>query len=253
MTQDMEQYLSRVRLWMFGMPRKAKNGIVNELRAHIIDSSNAQGGPASIGYIVSQMESPRRTANKYKQIYGYGLPLKILFVVITIFLAIWTVPIWEIVNPSFSTNFVFLLLIVFLFVIGSRAGKKMALVTGIAALLTRFIILGLIAAALGDFAVVQGGGVFVFLMASIFLILVAYIPARTIEKWEDKRAWDIPMQPASQAYPSPYAPQPYPNPRPAPQAMYSPPPNPPANSCPRCGTAIFITTKYCPECGTRVV
>jgi hypothetical protein len=239
MTQAMERYLSGVKLWMFGMPRKAKKGVVGELRAHIIDSANAQGGPAAIGYVVSQMESPRKTAKRYKQIYGYGLPLKILFVVITIFLSIWTVPVWEIVNPAFSTTLVFLLLIIFLFFVGSRAGKRMALTVGISALLTRFIILGLIAAALGENGIIQGGGVFVFLLSSILLILVAYLPARTIEKWEEKRAWDIPAASAPHPYQTPYAPQPYPNPQ--------------ANTCPRCGTAIFGATKYCPECGARVV
>lgn len=234
MTQEMERYLSSVKLWMFGMPRKAKKGIINELRAHIIDTSNAQGGPAMIEPIVAQMESPRRTARMYKQIYGYGLPLKILFVLITIFLSIWTVPIWEIVNPSFSTTLVFLLLIIFLFFVGSKAGKRMALTAGIAALLTRFIILGLIAAALGENGVLQGGGVFVFLLSSILLILVAYLPARTIEKWEERKAWDIPLRSPT----SPYAQQLYPETR--------------ASPCKRCGTAIFETTKYCPECGTRV-
>jgi hypothetical protein len=235
MTQEMERYLSRVRLWMFGMPRRIKKGIIDELRAHIMDASNAQGGPAMIEPIVAQMESPRRTARMYKQIYGYGLTLKLLFVLMTIFLSIWTVPIWEIVNPSFSTTLVFLLLIIFLFFVGSRAGKRMALTAGISALLTRFLILGLIAAALGESGVIQGGGVFLFLLSSILLILVAYLPARTIEKWEDRKAWDIPMR---SPYP-PYAQQPYPDTR--------------ARPCQRCGTAIFETTKYCPECGTRVV
>lgn len=251
MTQAMERYLSGVKLWMFSMPRKAKKGIVSELRAHIIDSANAQGGPAMIEPIVARMESPRKTAKRYKQIYGYGLPFKILFVLITIFLSIWTLPVWEIVNPNFSTTFVFLILIIFLFFVGSRAGKRMALTVGIAALLTRFIILGLIAAALGENAIIQGGGVFVFLLSSIFVIIVAYLPARTIEKWEAKRAWDIPTQSAPQPYQTPYAPQPYPTPQPhpVPQAPYPPQ----VNSCPRCGTAIFGATKYCPECGTRVV
>jgi hypothetical protein len=142
---------------------------------------------------------------------------------------------------------VFLILIILLFFVGSRAGKRMALTVGIAALLTRFIILGLIAAALGENAVVQGGGVFVFLLSSILVILVAYLPARTIAKWEEKKAWDIPVQSA----PQPYPPQPYSNPQayPAPQAPYPPQPH----SCPRCSTAIFGAIKFCPECGTRVV
>jgi hypothetical protein len=287
MTQAMERYLSGVKLWMFGMPRKAKKGIVSELRAHIMDSAYAQGGPAMIEPIVAQMESPRKTAKMYKQIYGYGLPLKILFVLITIFLSIWTLPVWEIVNPNFSTTLVFLILILFLFFVGSRAGKRMALTVGISSLLTRFILLGLLAAALGKNAILQGGFVFIFLLSSIFLILVAYLPARTIEKWEEKRAWDIPLQSAPQPYPTPYPPQPYPNPQvhPAPQASYPPQPNPkaytapeapyppqpnpqaysapqtpyppqtnpPPNSCPRCGTAIFGATKFCPECGTKLV
>ncbi|UCF08756.1 MAG: zinc ribbon domain-containing protein [Thermoplasmata archaeon] len=277
MTQNMERYLSSVKLWMFGMPGKAKKGIVDELRAHIIDSSNAQGDPAAIGYVVSQMESPRKTAKRYKQIYGYGLPLKVLFVIITIFLSIWTVPIWEIVNPNFSTTFVFLLLIIFLFFVGSRAGKKMALTAGISALLTRFIILGLIAAALGEHGIIQGGGLFLFLLSSILLILVAYQPARTIEKWEQRRLWDVPFPYPAQpvpAPPQPYSPQPsqpvtssqppYPHqpPQPVqPAAEYQALSNPKiphnnqavaAHICPNCATDLSVNSQFCRECGTKV-
>jgi hypothetical protein len=75
---------------------------------------------------------------------------KIFFVLTAIFLAIWTVPIWELVNSNFSTTFIFLILVVFLFYVGSRAGKRMALTLSISAIMTRFIIVGLIAAAAGE-------------------------------------------------------------------------------------------------------
>lgn len=223
MNQEMERYLSKVRHWMFGMPRKTKLGIIEELRSHIVESAHAMGGPSAIEHVLREMDPPRKTAKMYKQIYGLSMPFKVLFVIIVIFLAIWTVPVWEVVNPNFSTTFIFLILIVFLFFVGSKAGKKMALVTGISAFITRFLILGLIAAAAGEHGVIQGGGMFAFLFASILLILIAYMPARTIEKWEERKFWYVPPAPPTET-----------------------------GSCPRCNAIIPFNAKFCSECGGRV-
>jgi hypothetical protein len=223
MTQEIEGYLSSVKRWMFGMPRKVKKGIIEELRGHIMESAQVMGGPSAIESVVRGMEPPRKMAKRYKQIYGYGLFFKILFVIIIIFLSIWTVPVWEVAIPDFSTTFVFLILIVILFLVGSKAGKRMALVIGFSAFLTRFIVLGLIAAAAGEYGIIQGGGAFVFFLSSVLLVLIAYLPARTIEKWEERKAWDIPM------------PQPY-----------------ETSNCPRCEAIIPVNSKFCQECGGRV-
>ncbi len=222
-SQEMKRYLSRVKLWMLGMPRKAKKGIIDELYSHIMDSAMAIGGPGMVGSVVAGMESPRKTAKMYRKIYGYGLLFKILFVILTIILSILTVPTWQVFSPDFNTNFWFFLLILLVFFVGSRAGKRMALLVGITAFITRFIILGLIVAAVGKYGIVLGGEMFVFLLASLLLILVAYIPARTIEKWEERKAWDIPI------------PQPY-----------------ETRGCPRCGADIPAQSKFCAECGGRV-
>jgi hypothetical protein len=184
----------------------------------------AMGGPTWEQNILSQMDSPRKTAKRYKEIYGYNMLFKIFFVLTAIFLAIWTVPIWEIVNPNFSTTFIFLILVIFLFYVGSRAGKRMALTLSISAIMTRFIIVGLIAAAAGEHGVIQGSGVFVFLLSSLLLIPIAYLPAKVIEKWGERRYW--------------------------------PPVIPQANetrSCPRCGILIPLQSKFCNECGNRVI
>ena len=223
MTQEMERSLSRVKLRMFGMPRKTKKGIIEELRGHIIESANAMDGPAAIEDVVRDMDPPRKMAKMYKQIYGYGLLFKVFFVIVTIVLSILTVPVWEVVNPNFSTTFIFLILIVFLFLVGSKAGKRMGLAVGISAFLTRFIVLGLIAAAAGEHGIIQGGGTFVFFLSSILLVLIAYLPARSIEKWGEKKAWDLPL------------PQPY-----------------ETENCPRCEAVIPANSKFCPECGGRV-
>ncbi len=222
-SQEMKRYLSRVKLWMLGMPRKAKKGIIDELYSHIMDSAMAIGGPGMVGHVVAGMESPRKTAKMYRRIYGYGLVFKIFFVILTIILSIMTVPVWEVVFPSFSTNFWFFVLILLVFFVGSRAGKRMALLVGITAFITRFIILGLIAAAAGEHGIIQGSGMFVFLLASVLLILVAYIPAKTMEKWEERKAWDIPI------------PQPY-----------------ETRNCPRCTAIIPAQSKFCLDCGNRV-
>lgn len=223
MSQEMERYLSRVKFWMLSMPRKTKKGIIEELRNHIMESAQAMGGPDMEGAVVTGMDSPRKTAKRYREIYGYGLPIKILFMLVIIFLSIWTVPIWEVVNPNFSTTFIFLLLILLLFFVGSRAGKRMALVAGISALLTRLIVLGLITAAAGEHGIIQGGSAFVFLLASILLVVIAYLPARVIEKWEERGSFEVPLN------------QP-----------------PETRKCPRCDMDIPMQSKFCSECGGRI-
>jgi hypothetical protein len=223
MTQEMDRYLNGVKLWMFTTPRKAKKGVLLELGNHIMESAAAMGGPGFEGAVISHMDSPRKTAKRYKEIYGYNLFFKIIFVVIAIFLAIWTVPIWELVNPNFSTSFIFLILVIFLFYIGSRAGKRMALTLSISAIITRVLIVGLIAAAAGENGVIQGGGVFMFLISSLLLIPIAYLPARVVEKWEEKKYWPAPVAQSFETRP-----------------------------CPRCGLANPSSSKFCNECGSRV-
>ncbi len=223
MSRETERYLSKVKLWMFSMPRKAKKGIVEELRSHIAESAFAMGGPDMEGAVVSGMETPRKTAKMYKQIYGYGMPFKVIFVFFTIFLAIFTVPIWEVANPNFSTVFVYLILILFLFFVGSRAGRRMALTVGISACLTRFIILGLIVAAAGEHAIIQGAGSASYTWSTLLLIPIAYLPARVIEKWQEKGSFNLPESP-------PYE----------------------TRNCPRCNALIPDSSKFCPDCGGRV-
>lgn len=223
MSAEMERYLSRVKLWMFSMPRKARKGIIDELRSHIMDSAQALGGPEMVGEVLAGMDSPRKTAKMYKRIYGYGLPFKVLFVLATIFFSILTVPVWQVAVPSFNTNFWFLILIVLLFFVGSRAGKRMGLTVGISAFLTRLIVLGIIAGLFGERGVIQGGGMFAYFLASLLLIVIAYLPARSIEKWEERKAWDIPMTEPIEA-----------------------------RECPRCSAAIPTDSKFCLECGGRV-
>jgi hypothetical protein len=168
------------------------------------------------------MDSPSKTAKRYKAIYGYSILFKIFFVLVAIFLAIWTVPVWELVNPSFSTSFVFLVLVIFLFYIGSRAGKRMALMLSISAIVTRLLIVGLLASAVGDHGVIQGGGVFIYLLSSLLLIPIAYFPAKVIEKWDEKKYWPPALQPIE------------------------------TKPCPRCGIPNPLQSKFCNECGSRV-
>lgn len=224
MTQEMERYLSGVKVWMFSMPGKAKKGVLMELRNHIMESAAVMGGPTFEGTVISNMDSPRKTAKRYREIYGYNLFFKIIFVLIAIFLAIWTVPVWEVINPSFSTSFIFLLLVIFLFYTGSRAGKRMALTLSLSAIVTRVLIVGLIAAAAGEHGVIQGGGVLMFLLSSLLLIPIAYFPARVVEKWEEKKYWMAPVAQPVETRP-----------------------------CPRCGLANPTNSKFCNECGSRVL
>jgi hypothetical protein len=173
--------------------------------------------------VIAEMDSPRRAAKTYKQIYGYGLPFRILFIFIVIFLSILTVPVWEVANPNFSTGFMFILLILVLFYVGSKAGKRMALGAGVSAMLTRFIVLGLIAGLFGEHGIVQGGGGFLFFLSSILLIPIAYFPARALQKWEEKGSYDLPPSVDIET-----------------------------RNCPRCNTPNPLSSKFCSECGGRI-
>lgn len=190
MSEEMNRYLKNVKLWMFGMSRKTVKGIIQELQNHIVESAHAMGGPSTVDTVVSGMLPPRKMAKMYKQIYGYGMLFKVIFIIIIIFLSIWTVPIWEVANPNFSTNFVFLILIFVLFFVGSKAGIRMALVAGFSAFITRFIILGLIAAIAGEHGIIQGGAMFAFLLASALLILVAFLPEEQSRSGRREKHWN---------------------------------------------------------------
>ena len=76
---------------------------------------------------------------------------------------------------------------------------------------------------LQEHGIIQGSGMLGFLLASVLLVLVAYIPARTIEKWEDRRAWDFPFAAPIET-----------------------------RGCPRCNAAIPSESKFCAECGSRI-
>jgi hypothetical protein len=223
MTQETERYLSRVKLWMFSMPRKTRKGIIQELRSHIVESATAAGGPEMEASVISEMDTPRKAAKMYKQIYGYGLPFRILFIFIVIILSILTVPVWEVANPDFSTGFMFLLLIVVLFYIGSKAGKRMAFGAGVTAMLTRLILLGILAGLFGERGIIQGGAGFLFFITSVLLIPIAYLPARALQKWEERGSYDLPP------------------------ANYTE-----TRNCPRCNAPIPLSSKFCLECGNRI-
>ncbi len=183
---DEEQYIREVRSRLTGMDSRVKEDIVRELRTHVADLVRTHGG--NVQAAMFSLERPADVAKRYKQLYGYAMPFRILFVLIAGAMAVPTMPVLsvsgdEVLVPILVTLIFLSLLVVFLLYVAVTAGRTAGLGAGLAACLVRIIIFGLLFAAGGESVVAQGGGVGLFFVVSILLVLIGWIPGEAKVRW----------------------------------------------------------------------
>lgn len=181
-----ESYLRQVNAGLVGMDAKIRSDIVNELRAHIQDLVRANNGDVNAAMI--QLEPPAQVARRYKQLYGYGTIFKIIFIVLAGIVAALTLPVVQIrgeeVTIPVMLSLVFLaILVVVLALVGMKAGKNVGLVAGLAACVVRLGLFGALYVAGGSGVVVEAGGAGLFVLVSILLIFIGYIPGEAKARW----------------------------------------------------------------------
>lgn len=185
---DLDAYMGKVNRHLLGLPSNARAGILAELRDHL-DSQFAQRGaalPEMFESGISKLEPPRKVAKRYKKLYGYSLAFKILFAIAGVLLGIATIPVWEIAAPGYNSTLAFILLLAYLYWVGTRAGKRMGLAVGALAAMTRLFLLAIIAAALSGQGFVDGGPAFAYFLTSLMLVFIGYVPGEARKRWKDR-------------------------------------------------------------------
>ena len=186
---SVDAYLARVRRGMRGMDRRVREDILKELRGHLAESTAANSG--NVGLAVAGMGEPEKVGREYKSLYGYGLAYKVAFLAVAVAIAIPSVPVLgvteEAIAPYSLSLPVLAALMAWLLWTGARAGSWVGLYAGIAACAARLITLGAVALIQpGAFAV--AGGLVLFIVASLSLIPLAWIPGTARTAWRGPRA-----------------------------------------------------------------
>ena len=181
-----EAYLKDVSSRLTGMDSRVKSDVIMELKAHIADLIRANSG--NISAVMMNLEPPADVAKRYKQLYGYGTPFKVLFILIAAALAVLTLPVLqirgaEVMIPVLISLIFLSLLVVLLFLVALKAGRSVGLLSGLVACFTRLGVFGLLILAGGEDIILQGGGVGLLVVVSFLLILVGFIPGEAKARW----------------------------------------------------------------------
>ncbi len=182
-----DAYLNEVRRSMAGMANPIREDILRELRGHIAESSAANGGNMSAS--LAALGSAREVGHRYRELYGYGTLFKILFSAIAIVLGILSLPVLLL-----GTDVAFPLLLSLVFVIAAtawilwvsvRAGYRVGITVGLAAMSGRLIAFGALVATQLD-AITTSGGLSILFAVSFLFVLLGWIPGTA------KKAWSAP-------------------------------------------------------------
>lgn len=187
-----EQYLSKVDFHLIGMAKNVRKDIVAELKVHILDSVKELGGLSeeNVQSAISKMADPKEIAARYKQIYGYAQSFKILFAIGGFLLAILTLPVLPafegyIYIPMGISSFLLVLVIFYLIYVSIKAGKMVGLAVGIVSSLSRISYLLIMYITQKNTVVINSlESIVVFLLISLIMVLIGYLPGGTKEKWE---------------------------------------------------------------------
>lgn len=188
---SVDAYIADVRRHMTGMDRRVREDILRELRTHLVESTAANGG--NVGTALAHMGSPAHVGREYRNLYGYGLGFKVLFIGVAALLAIPTVPVLgvteELIFPYAFSVPLLVALAGWLVWTGVRAGARVGLAAGLAACASRLVAFGVLLG-LVPAATVGAGGLILFLATSGILILLGWLPGTARRAWSGPQ-WDL--------------------------------------------------------------
>lgn len=186
---SVDEYLARARRGMRGMDRRVREDILKELRSHLAESTAANGG--NVGLAVAGMGEPGKVGREHKSLYGYGLAYKVAFLAVAVALAIPSVPVLGVTEEAIAPYSLSLpvlgALVAWLLWTGARAGAWVGLYAGIAGCAARLITFGAVAL-IQPGASAIGGGLALYLVASLSLISLGWLPGTARKAWRGPRA-----------------------------------------------------------------
>ncbi len=179
-----DEYLAEVRASTFGMDARVRDDILRELRSHLDEALAANGGNAP--QAVASLGSAAEVGREYRRVYGYGTPLKLLFVAAAALLALASAPFLSVTadgavpNPFSLVGLVALL--AWLLAVSVLAGSRVGLYAGVAALVARLGVAAALAASYPGPMITVFGGI-TLALANILLVFVGWLPGTAKKAW----------------------------------------------------------------------
>jgi len=182
---SIDAYLGAVRRGLGGMDPRVRTDILLELRSHLFESVAANGG--NLTAAIDALGDPGSVARRYRELYGFGAPFRVLFDLVAGVVGLLTVPV---LVAGDEGTFPFLISAVFVAVefafliwVSVMAGNRAGLFAGIAALVGRVAGFG------GSIAVNPGGflitpeGLGAFVLVSLLFVVVGWVPGKARQAW----------------------------------------------------------------------
>lgn len=175
----LDRYLSQVSRHLVGMSAKVRRDVLQELRSNI--EAQALEEAEEVGTIIERMGPPKETAQSFRQLYGYGPGVKLLFVIAAAVLAFLSLPFSLDTLPPLGTewlaNAALVILILLLAGVGVRIGQRTAMVAGLGAAAVRFVSLGAGFATMAQGLSYDPIASVAFVLTTIAIVAVGYIAA----------------------------------------------------------------------------
>jgi uncharacterized membrane protein len=190
----LEAYLREVGRRLRGMDSRVRSDILAELRSHVVDALEEAGGDAKA--VIDRLGPPQGIAVRYKEVYGYGRTFQALVAVGAGTLALLTFPALPLGDPGvelmWASVAVLVMLALALAWVSIRLGRRAGLLAGATACGVRLGSMAVFWALLPQ-TVVLGGALDVagFVVVSLLLVPVGYLPGRERERWAG-RGHDLP-------------------------------------------------------------
>ncbi len=185
---SVDAYLEQVRRRLGGMDARIQADILRELRSHLAESAESSGG--DVGAAIAGLGEPSVVAKRYKELYGYGLAYRLVFALLAGLVGVFTIPALfateETIFPLGMSVLFLLLEVGILLWISVSAGNVAGVTAGIAGCLGRIVAFAGAYAANRAGAIVTADGMSLFLMVSLMLIVLGWLPGQA------KRAWKKP-------------------------------------------------------------
>jgi hypothetical protein len=276
---DPETYLNKVRGAMFGTTSEVKDGVIAELRSHIMDKAASMGGQASLPQAVQSLDPPDVMGNRYRHIYGWAFfPWKLLVYLLAGVLGTMSMlqGVWFSPGDEGGGVCCFFLLVVLIWATAYLTGRKAAMIVatcGGVPMAVFGLIFVFLANMLADsgFAILgaTGGDLFSVCLSIVILLAIGYLTGHTVQKYagSPQVGQFVMTTPSPMAGPFPTTTQPMAQPMVQPPsatgfAMGAPTPDPmmgagfaaPAPAAPAMdfGGAPPPPAAACPLCSTQV-
>lgn len=182
---SVDGYLDQVRRRLAGMDGAVRGDILRELRSHLAESAKA--GTAGLDEAIRGLGDPATVARRYKELYGYGAAYRLLFTAVAAAVAVFTIPALftteETVFPFGLSVLVLIGEVILLIWFSAQAGNRAGLVAGIAGCAGRLLAFGGAYAANRAESLVTPEGLALFLLVSVMLIVIGYVPGRAKQAW----------------------------------------------------------------------